>query len=89
MLLREARIWGPSHQNLMQQRLPRFSLAQVTEALRHAATIDRMIKGLIRGDAWDELLQLGLRFARSNTGAAPARPPRKSAGQIAGQPALF
>ena len=89
MLLREARIWGPSHQNLMQQHLPRFTLAQVTEALRHAATIDRMIKGLIRGDVWDELLQLGLRFARSNTGATPARPSRKSDRAAAGQPALF
>jgi DNA polymerase-3 subunit delta len=89
MLLREARIWSPSHQNLMQQRLPRFSLAQVTEALRHAAAIDRMIKGLIRGDVWDELLQLGLRFARSNSGATPSRPSRKSAGQAAGQPVLF
>ena len=89
MLLREARIWGPSHQNIMQQRLPRFSLAQVTEALRHAATIDRMIKGLIRGDVWDELLQLGLRFARSNTGATPSRPSRKSDRAAAGQPALF
>jgi len=29
-----------------------------------------MVKGLIRGDVWDELLQLGLRFARS----APVRP---------------
>lgn len=73
MLLREARIWGPSHQNVMQQNLERLSLAQVTEALRHAAAIDRMIKGLIRGDVWDELLQLGLRFARS----APANPVSK------------
>lgn len=90
MLLREARIWSPSHQNLMQQRLQRFSLAQVTEALRHAAAIDRMIKGLIRGDVWDELLQLGLRFARSNSGVTPSRPSRKAAGQAAaGQPALF
>lgn len=64
MLWREARIWGVSHQNLMQRNLRRFSAAQVTEAVRHAAAIDRMIKGLIRGDLWDELLQLTLRFAR-------------------------
>lgn len=90
MLLREARIWGPSHQNLMQQHVKRFCLAQVTEALRHAAAIDRMVKGLIRGDVWDELLQLGLRFARSNTGAAPARAARKSGAQVSvGQPVLF
>ena len=34
MMLREARIWGPSHQNAMQNNLRRFTLAQVTEALR-------------------------------------------------------
>ena len=38
-------------------------MPQVTEALRHAASIDRMIKGLAKGDVWDELLQLALRFA--------------------------
>jgi DNA polymerase-3 subunit delta len=32
-------------------------------ALAHAAAVDRMIKGLAKGDAWDELLRLGLRFA--------------------------
>jgi DNA polymerase-3 subunit delta len=36
--------------------------------LMHAARIDRMIKGLAKGDVWDELLQLGLRFAQ------PVRP---------------
>jgi len=64
MLWREAHIWGNSHQDLMQRNLKRFSFAQVTESLRHAAAIDRMIKGLARGDVWDELLRLGLRFAR-------------------------
>lgn len=64
MLWREARIWAPAHQNLMQQNLGRYTLTQVSEALRHAATIDRIIKGLAKGDAWDELLHLALRFAR-------------------------
>ncbi|MCW5605399.1 MAG: DNA polymerase III subunit delta [Burkholderiales bacterium] len=89
LLLREARIWGPSHQNLMQRQYGRFTLAQVTEALRHAAAIDRMIKGLIRGDVWDELLQLGLRFARGNPGVAPRRTPRSSAAPQAEHLALF
>lgn len=70
VLWREARVWGTIHQSLMQQNVTRFSLAQVSEALRHAAAIDRMIKGLAKGDVWDELLQLGLRFVRS----APASP---------------
>lgn len=63
MLWREARIWGNSHQELMQRNVRRFSFAQVTESLRHAAAIDRMIKGLARGDVWNELLRLALRFS--------------------------
>jgi len=62
--LREARIWGPARQNLIQRHLKRFTLPQIENALVHAAGVDRMIKGLARGDVWDELLQLGLRFAR-------------------------
>lgn len=89
MLWREARIWGAPHQNLMQQNIKRFSLSQVTEALRHAATIDRMIKGLIRGDVWDELLQLGLRFAQGGASVMPPRAARKAGAAATGQPALF
>ncbi len=63
-LWREAKVWGVPHQNLMQQNLRRFNTRQVMRALRHAAAIDRMIKGLAKGDAWDELLQLALRFKR-------------------------
>jgi DNA polymerase-3 subunit delta len=90
MMLREARIWGPAHQNAMQSNLRRFTLAQVTEALRHAALIDRMAKGLLRGDVWDELLQLALRFARNNPGTLKAQSPRRPPGAaFATHPALF
>jgi DNA polymerase-3 subunit delta len=65
-LWREAKVWGMPHQNLMQQNLRRFSAAQVTRGLRHAASIDRMVKGLAKGDVWDELLQLAMRFARTH-----------------------
>jgi DNA polymerase III subunit delta len=58
---------GFAHQKLMQVRYQRYSLDDVTEALRHAAAIDRMIKGLTKGDVWDELLQLALRFCRAPT----------------------
>ncbi len=37
-------------------------------ALLHAARIDRMIKGVAKGDIWDELLQLALRMTRTRTG---------------------
>jgi DNA polymerase III subunit delta len=90
MLWRDAKVWGARHQNLMQQHSRRFTLTQVTDALRHAAAIDRMIKGLGRGDVWDELLQLALRFARGNTGVSAPRSTRKTIAQAAaGQPALF
>jgi DNA polymerase-3 subunit delta len=67
---RDLRIWGSSHQALMQQNLRRYSREQVEAGILHAARVDRMVKGLIRGDVWDELLQLALRFAAS----APAKP---------------
>jgi DNA polymerase-3 subunit delta len=36
-------------------------------ALLHAAKIDRIIKGLARGDIWDEFLQLAMRLTRSRS----------------------
>lgn len=72
-LWRDARVWGNSHQNLMQQNCRRFTREQVEAALLHAAKVDRAVKGLIRGDVWDELLQLGLRFSS----AAPVKPAPK------------
>ena len=84
-LWREARVWGAAHQTGMQQNLRRFNATQVTQALRHAAAIDRMVKGLAKGDVWDELLQLALRFARGNAGVARQAFAR---GNIA-HPALF
>lgn len=57
--LRDARVWGP-RQELMPAALRRLGLAQLIGALRRAAAIDRMIKGLAGGDTWDALLQLGL-----------------------------
>jgi len=36
-------------------------------ALLHAAKIDRIIKGLARGDIWDEFLQLALRLTQPGT----------------------
>lgn len=61
--MREARIFGYPHQRLIERHVKRFAPAKIEAALVHAAGIDRMIKGLIPGDVWDELLQLGLRFA--------------------------
>ena len=58
------RVWGNVRQQLVGEAARRLKSAALGEALRHAARIDRTIKGLARGDVWDELLQLCLRFAR-------------------------
>ena len=58
------RIWGEVRQRAVAAAARRLKAAALAEALRHAARIDRTIKGLARGDVWDELLQLCLRFAR-------------------------
>lgn len=67
MLLKEYRIWGP-RERLMEQALHRLSSKTLRIALQHAAQIDKMIKGLktkvYAGDAWDALLQLGIRIAK-------------------------
>ena len=70
--LREARIYGP-RQSLFQSCHSRFTPQDVVEALAHAAAIDRIIKGLDKGDLWDELLHLALRFARTDA-PRPRRP---------------
>lgn len=65
--LREARVWG-SRQGLLMQAVKRVKASDIRQAILHAAGIDRMVKGLAPGDPWDELLQLGLRFAAPPAG---------------------
>ena len=60
---RESRVWGDARQNLVGGAARKVDGAFIAAALSHAAAIDRIIKGVARGDAWDEMLQLGLRFA--------------------------
>lgn len=66
--MRQANIWG-ERQNLARRALGRVTTTQLENALQHAAEIDRISKGLKRGDVWDELLQLCLGLAQN-----PARP---------------
>ncbi len=61
--LREGGFWG-ERQNWARRALPKLSAEALSAALRHAADIDRMSKGLKAGDVWDELLQLCLRIAK-------------------------
>jgi DNA polymerase III subunit delta len=62
-VLREARVWGDARQTLVGGAARKFSRSSLLAALEHAAGVDRIVKGVVKGDAWDELLQLGLRFA--------------------------
>lgn len=67
VLLKEYRIWGV-RERLMEPALRRLALPALEQALQEAAQIDKMIKGLrakaFAGDAWDALLQLGLKIAQ-------------------------
>lgn len=51
----------------------RCSTALLRAALLHAARIDRMIKGLVKGDLWDELLQWTLRLTQSRQASQAGR----------------
>ncbi len=62
-LYREFRIWGDARQRLVGAAARRMTRDALEAALAHAAAIDRIIKGLAKGDVWDGLLRLGLRFA--------------------------
>ncbi|MBA2350468.1 MAG: DNA polymerase III subunit delta [Burkholderiales bacterium] len=57
--LRDCRVWG-KRQSLMRAALRRIGLNDAEDALLHAAKIDRMIKGLLDGNVWDEFARLAL-----------------------------
>ncbi len=63
-LMKQARVWG-DQQRVMEHAARNLGLGlkPLVLALLHAARIDRISKGVAKGNAWDELLQLGLRFA--------------------------
>ncbi|MSQ19332.1 MAG: DNA polymerase III subunit delta [Betaproteobacteria bacterium] len=61
-LLRDNRIWGEPRQTLIVRAARTVRPAAIEAALSHAANIDRLAKGIGKGDPWDELLGLALRF---------------------------
>nr|WP_286206686.1 DNA polymerase III subunit delta [Thauera linaloolentis] len=63
-LFKAERIFDPRRQQALGRALGRLNQGRLRAALMHAARIDRMIKGLVAGDVWDEFLQLALRLAR-------------------------
>jgi DNA polymerase III subunit delta len=68
-LMKENRVWGP-RERLVEPALRRLTLPVLESALQEAAQVDKMVKGLraknFSGDAWDALLQLGLKVARGH-----------------------
>ncbi len=58
-LFRENRVWR-NKEAVMKAALRRFRQETLDAALSHAALIDRVIKGIAKGSAWDEFLKLGL-----------------------------
>lgn len=67
LMLKEMRIWGP-RERLMEPALRRLTLPVLEQALRDAAQVDKMVKGLrakgFAGDAWDAMLQLAMKVAK-------------------------
>ncbi len=57
--MRDARVWG-ARQKLLPQALRKLDQRQLLRSLTRAAEIDRMVKGLAKGDVWDSMLDLGM-----------------------------
>ena len=64
-LLRENRVWGP-RQATMRGAARRHARRALEEALARASAIDRAIKGVGRGNPWDQFLALGLELAHGS-----------------------
>ncbi|MDR0564181.1 MAG: DNA polymerase III subunit delta [Azoarcus sp.] len=63
-LFKSERIFDYARQQAIRAALSRLARPVLQTALLHAARIDRMIKGLARGEVWDEFLRLSLRLCR-------------------------
>ena len=61
-MLREAKVWGPRQAGI-KKAVQRLSTAALSAALQQAGKIDRLAKGIGRGDVWEEFLRLGLQIA--------------------------
>ncbi|MBI3480284.1 MAG: DNA polymerase III subunit delta [Nitrosomonadales bacterium] len=61
--LRDLRV-RKDKQGLIEHAARRIKFPHIERAMQQAARLDKTIKGLRQGDVWDELLQLGLRFAK-------------------------
>jgi DNA polymerase-3 subunit delta len=62
-LFGEQRLFNKPLQRAVQAAARRYPRAALDAALAQAALIDRMAKGVAKGDAWDQFAALGLRLA--------------------------
>ena len=62
------RIFNRSLRRAVESALRRFSPKRVDEAIAQAAAIDRAIKGVGEGDAWQAFIRLGLKLADGSKG---------------------
>lgn len=60
-VMKTLHVW-PSRQKLIAGIFYRTRYSLLVQALLQAAVIDRIIKGVVKGDVWEELLNLGLCF---------------------------
>jgi DNA polymerase-3 subunit delta len=67
----DAKVWG-ARQQLLQKAGKRFTLSQLEDALLECAQIDRVIKGLAKGDPWQRMLALGLKLQHASPRTARA-----------------
>ncbi len=67
-LFYQHRLFNKPLQRAAQAAARRFTAPQLDAALAHAALIDRVIKGVHPGDAWEEFVKLGLKLAHGSKG---------------------
>lgn len=72
LLLKEAKVWG-TRQNAVKRAVQRLASGELEAALRHAARIDALIKGIGQGNLWEECLRLGLRLCGQRSPEAGLR----------------
>lgn len=65
----DVKAWG-ARQQLLQKSIKRFTKRELEDALLECAEIDRVIKGLTKGDPWERFLGLGLKLASPRTATA-------------------
>jgi len=67
-LFLQHRLFNKPLQRVVQAAARRYSAAVLSQALAHAALIDRAIKGVHRGNPWEEFIKLGLKLAHGSKG---------------------